>query len=220
MKYGRLTVISEIKPRCECRCDCGNVISVMRCELTHGRKRSCGCLKKEKTHNHVGQKFGKLTVQTQYIKNGKSHAMCLCDCGVEIEASVAHLKCGGKKSCGCMRYERLPRFQSAKNILIRSHRNSAKKRNIQDTLTDDEVVSISMLPCYYCGQKFSREVGWAQESGKLMSNGIDRIDSQIGYESGNCVPCCTQCNKMKMDTSESNFLAQCLKICQYQRLEK
>jgi 5-methylcytosine-specific restriction endonuclease McrA len=29
--------------------------------------------------------------------------------------------------------------------------------------------------------------------------GIDRVDNSIGYTPDNCVPCCTQCNRIKLD---------------------
>ena len=36
-------------------------------------------------------------------------------------------------------------------------------------------------------------------------NGIDRIDSNIGYTVNNCVPCCTICNHMKNDLTTDEF---------------
>ena len=43
-------------------------------------------------------------------------------------------------------------------------------------------------------------------------NGIDRINSSLGYVDGNVVPCCGTCNKMKMAMDESDFKMQVLKI--------
>jgi hypothetical protein len=51
-RYGRLTIIKEIKQknkrRCFlCRCDCGNKITVILKVLRNGNVKSCGCLRKE-----------------------------------------------------------------------------------------------------------------------------------------------------------------------------
>lgn len=45
-------------------------------------------------------------------------------------------------------------------------------------------------PCFYCGiidaEKF---------------NGIDRVDSSVGYIFANCVSCCWNCNDLKSNNS-------------------
>ena len=51
-RYGYLTAI-KINGKCkkgytyECKCDCGNTITVKRYELVRGHKKSCGCKTKE-----------------------------------------------------------------------------------------------------------------------------------------------------------------------------
>lgn len=50
--YGKLTVIGRDKPRSKegngtywnCQCECGNIISVQKSNLTSGNVKSCGCL--------------------------------------------------------------------------------------------------------------------------------------------------------------------------------
>jgi hypothetical protein len=42
--------------------------------------------------------------------------------------------------------------------------------------------------CHYCGDALP-DVGF----------GLDRKDSSLGYNIGNCVPCCTACNKIRGD---------------------
>ena len=43
-------------------------------------------------------------------------------------------------------------------------------------------------------------------------NGIDRVDSDGGYVTGNVVPCCWPCNRMKMDMVHADFLRHVGKI--------
>lgn len=50
--FGRLTVAARAANRGKkvvwlCRCECGNVVSVMGTSLCSGRSRSCGCLHRE-----------------------------------------------------------------------------------------------------------------------------------------------------------------------------
>lgn len=52
IKYGRLTVISFSKienasTMWNCKCDCGNIVTVAGLSLSSGNGKSCGCLQKE-----------------------------------------------------------------------------------------------------------------------------------------------------------------------------
>lgn len=54
-------------------------------------------------------------------------------------------------------------------------------------------------PCHYCGDI-------------IDGGGIDRVDSSVGYEIDNCVPCCGTCNRLKMNLTLSDFFSQINKI--------
>lgn len=67
-RYGRLTIINEIKQigngrRFLCKCDCGNKKEVNLSKLTSDNTKSCGCLQQEsrkkstKTHGMVGSRL-------------------------------------------------------------------------------------------------------------------------------------------------------------------
>jgi hypothetical protein len=65
-------------------------------------------------------------------------------------------------------------------------RNNAKSRGKVFTLTMAEYqVLIESNACHYCGR------------GLPVSGGLDRIDNSLGYEPGNVVPCCTDCNYIR-----------------------
>lgn len=74
---------------------------------------------------------------------------------------------------------------------------NAKNRNLSWELTSQEFYTLVTQPCKYCGQISNIE--------KEEFNGIDRIDSSKGYTIDNCVPCCTQCNTMKLDYTLEDF---------------
>ena len=60
--------------------------------------------------------------------------------------------------------------------------------------------------CFYCGSEPSN-VKKSRSTKKLHLNynGLDRIDSSIGYKKDNVVPCCKICNYMKRSMSQSDF---------------
>ena len=89
-----------------------------------------------------------------------------------------------------------------KKILI-----GAKSRGMSVTMTDEEIMSMTDLPCVYCGK---------ETEDAIRRNGIDRIDSSIGYDLSNCVPCCSICNKSKGQVDPLTFIerAKQISLCQ------
>lgn len=79
---------------------------------------------------------------------------------------------------------------------------SAKKRNIEWGLTNDEFKSIYNEDCHYCGHK----------SNPSDYNGVDRYDNTIGYIVGNCVSACEHCNFYKSDFSVEYWISKLIKI--------
>ena len=58
----------------------------------------------------------------------------------------------------------------------------------ESTLTIEEVANLWTSRCYYCKME--------------LACGIDRADSSKNYQTDNCVPCCTTCNRMKYSISD------------------
>jgi hypothetical protein len=65
--------------------------------------------------------------------------------------------------------------------------NSAKSRNIEFLLTEDDFNIITRKNCYICGK----------ENKEIHKNGIDRFNNDLGYTIENSKPCCGDCNIMK-----------------------
>lgn len=78
---------------------------------------------------------------------------------------------------------------------------SAKKRDIEFSLSESEFVSLCTKPCHYCGC--------------TGISGVDRVDSLGKYEMSNCVPACGRCNKMKLNYSVKEFIEHCRKIVSF-----
>lgn len=68
---------------------------------------------------------------------------------------------------------------------------TARQRGIIFSLTLDQFIEAADKQCYYCGGAFCDPV--------LEGSGLDRIDSNKGYELGNIVSCGFRCNQIKMD---------------------
>lgn len=83
-----------------CKCDCGNTVTATLTDLRTGRRKSCGCLQKER-YNIIGQRFGKLTVIGRESSGSHAKFLCRCDCGSEIIVRGDSLRSGKTISCGC-----------------------------------------------------------------------------------------------------------------------
>lgn len=164
----------------------------------------------------TGKRFGRLVVIrcTGSRKQGKRRFkfwLCQCDCGGFTEVRTAHLTTGQTSGCGCK--QKLPKGESAFNALLASYKRNAKSRNLTFNLTKGQFKRLTQEPCFYCGTEPSMVVDRLRLNGIYVYNGIDRIDSSLGYSIGNCVPCCKTCNWMKCDMNQSDFLVHVHKIC-------
>lgn len=94
------------------------------------------------------------------------------------------------------------------DVKIQNYKCGARKRNLNFNLTDEMCIELFNKPCYYCSLEITDDV----------INGIDRIDSNDHYNIENCVSCCTQCNLMKGDKDQNDFIDICEHIATYNKL--
>jgi len=92
---------------------------------------------------------------------------------------------------------------------IRKTRNGTKKV-LEWKLSKNQYENLIMNICFYCGKEPKIPVGSV-----FYRNGIDRVDSKIGYLIDNCVTCCASCNKMKSNHSQEQFLEKIKDIYDY-----
>jgi len=220
-KFGKLTVIKldhmhkKNGSYWQCSCDCGSdKISIISGKNIRNKKvLSCGCLVRENGYkdrdNLLGETFGNLTVFDFEI-NSKHNLIWLstCSCGNSkiVRCVGASLKNGDFKSCGCVRRKRLGFGESAFNRVYDTYKRRALQKNRSFELSKEEFKNLTSKNCYYCGIEPQQIAVSAKRGyGNYIYNGIDRVNSEVGYEDGNVVPCCGQCNVAKNNYSQMDF---------------
>lgn len=191
-----------------------------------------------KFREHVGKTFNRLQLlDKSYVSvNAAYKAYFKCVCGKEKLINFNSVLSGQTKSCGCQNKEaqlingqkltkRNQRLGSpAKkshghasfNDLYNQYKSGSKHRrdgNLEFNLSKEEFKVLTSSNCYYCNnppnliRKTSKNF-----NGDYLHNGIDRKNSEIGYNKDNSLPCCSFCNYMKLDYSYNEFVNQIEKI--------
>ena len=216
-----------------CQCRCGKQVSVREEHLLTGSSKSCGCAasqikkaKNEKKYGLVNQRFGKLHVlwRTKGPKKTQGRSMkwdCRCDCGKIVSVAGHSLRTGRTRSCGCLQFESasLEPGQSGFNGLLAKYKRHAEQREVVWALTDERFKELTLSSCYYCGAPPKQVCGKHSKIGVFLYNGVDRVNSSVGYVEGNVVPCCGLHNKMKGTLSQSEFIAACKQVAKHRELD-
>ena len=176
-------------------------------KLSKNAKKSNGRLIDE-----TGNKHGMLTV-IRYSGSGKKFRkwhdggaawVCRCDCGKEIVALGTRLRMGIIKSCG--EHWALAKGESSLNAKISVMKHSANRRGYTWNLTKSESRKLLTGNCVYCGREPSVLSRGRTCRDPFVCNGIDRVDNKGGYEIGNVVSCCPDCNRAKRIMGIGQFL--------------
>lgn len=172
-----------------------------------------------------GDFFGKLEViSDKFSVKTKSSSRCYykvkCSCGKIFDTSGTSLRAKNKKSCvtcAMQKREQNKLFISQeqqlynKYIILRS-----KTINLDYDISMEEFLKTIKSDCFYCDSEPVDSVLFSKRkyvnNKPFKVNGIDRVDSNKGYITGNIVPCCTVCNVMKMDLSLKDFFDRINKI--------
>lgn len=96
--------------RWHCLCDCGNEFDAIADNLKKRPGMTCReCANKKRANNqranHVGEKYGKLTILEIVPMDGPTKVRCQCDCGNEYIGCQSDVVIGHTKSCGCLQLE-------------------------------------------------------------------------------------------------------------------
>jgi hypothetical protein len=181
--------------------------------------------------DHTGQKYHNLTMLHPTRSGGGGVGMfwmAQCDCGARKEVRASEVKLGYIKTCGkCEYHSHLLKEAAAKSGINKDpkrplreayarYANDAFNRGLEWKLTPAQFEEIIVQNCSYC-QATPREHYRKARKGKgqglkIIRNGIDRIDNQIGYTLDNCTACCQTCNRMKGTMHVLDFAKQIVKM--------
>lgn len=151
-----------------------------------------------------------------------------CYCGTHFITSKYRVESGHTQSCGCKHSKMLvernqakrgiltkPKNQRLFTIILKNIKSGAASRNLAFELTREQVENLIQQPCTYCGIPHSK-VDYNVDGSELKTNGIDRINSELGYTFENCVPCCRRCNFAKNDMTVAEFIDLCNRVSSFQ----
>ena len=103
-------------------------------------------------------------------------------------------------------------FAVQKNIYW-LYNNGAKRRNIKFDIELGEFILLINMDCEICGSPpMNKRIYKSYKP--LLYNGIDRINNDLGYVSGNIRPCCFKCNRMKSKLTDREFKNHVIRIAQ------
>ena len=188
--------------------------------------------------DRTNKRYGRLLVIMHKGKDirGKHLWLCKCDCGNEKVVVSDNLSSGKSKSCGCLKKEFLSKkgnqfglYKDRQKAMMKVQYSHLKRRHTQNNMTGEVLglntfSELSKSKCKYCGLEHSKEIEDRLNEGKLKKrlsnevlkiNGIDRIDSNIGYTKENSVACCKYCNFAKHTMSEDDFYKWIKRVYKY-----
>lgn len=186
------------------RCVCGKQLLLTAHQVSG--KKVAACSRRCRFGDMVGRRFGRLVVERQtkspagVVSHGR-YWLCRCTCGRSIIKPTRNLRIG--VSCGCT--TRLPNAGASVNSLFSQYRASARRRQLNFTITVVHAAKLFAMSCHYCGRPPSQKYR-VSNSSVLVYNGIDRKNPKLGYEPKNVVSCCKICNQRKRTTPYAEFL--------------
>lgn len=186
-----------------------------------GKKISSEVSKKYK--ELIGLKFGNALILSIEESSKDSRLRVNTKCLHCNEISVRrydHLKrCNPTycKKCQKETYKK-PQKTTPFNKHYGAIKTNANARNLEWSLSKEEVMNITQQNCYYCGAIPAQSITYGRYGHndnkycEYIANGLDRIDSKKGYIIENVVPCCGICNIMKNKFSLELFFDRIGKI--------
>ena len=110
---------------------------------------------------------------------------------------------------------RMRRINSATGmpVLLASLPSRSSCRSVRNKLVRFiiPIICLTGIHCQGLGGACT-ENGQVARNRHGQPNGLDRLDSDKGYDPDSCVPCCWPCNRKKSNTGYEDFIIRCQKI--------
>ena len=179
---------------------CKNIVTGEKkhCEECLGRDRLFDntCYKEKADDTSCCIVCGMTTIEFAKTKTGKESRHCLA-----CYTKMRKVEDGRKRTCAIRGFANPIKYYE-------SYKSDAAKKKRTFDLEYTDFVRIVSQPCHYCGKYKETEF-----------NGVDRVDSSLGYNKENCVPACKLCNLFKSAYTTSEFVNHCKAITKYQTLK-
>lgn len=196
-RFGKLTVIERgedyvskegfHRRRWRCKCDCGNIVSVIENGL-HENK-SCGC---GRYPDLIGKKFEKLTVMEKFgVHTSKGGSTCIiwkceCECGNTTYATTTNLTQGHVKSCGCWKIESQLTHGMTGTRLYRIWNDMRTRCYNKSHKSYKDYGGRGITVCDEWKEDSNKFIEWSLRNGYAESLSLDRKDTNGNYEPSNC----------------------------------
>ena len=76
------------------------------------------------------------------------------------------------------------------------YKSNAKKKNRVFEITKEQYSLMTNTPCYYCERTIT----------ETNKSGMDRVDNDEGYTTDNIISCCGECNRMRGNTGQDEYI--------------
>ena len=198
---------------CECQCPQRTQRMVLGRSLREGTSRSCGCIGSAITNckDETGKEYGKWKVirkepRPPHRSGRGQYFLCECSCSHKTRRIISGnaLRTNTSTNCGCEWRYAVRNSDAPFTMLLGIYSRNAVKRRKPFALTIADIKDLCQQECHYCGQRPSCLLK-PFLSRNFRYNGIDRIDSRLGYARPNCVPCCKTCNTAKLSMTVDEF---------------
>ena len=204
--------------------NCGEIKKINKSDWNNQRIRKCRtCLSIDKKENFVGfeNKTYKV-ISVNYDKSNqnkrKIYYNVVCkNCGAKLVLRKDAIKADtiNGKCCKCMGNNKTPTSDVIYNVSYNRYKQGALSRGFNFDLSKEDFKDLVSKNCTYCGSSPS-EISSLKRYNKtgtpICINGIDRINSNLGYTKENCVSCCEFCNRIKLNYNLDFFYKHIEKI--------
>jgi hypothetical protein len=151
-------------------------------------------------------------------KDTDTHKMCI-QCGETYETEYFMVDGKLNARCDiCRDYKRdYDNNKQRNDVNTDDHkcneiRRRSRRKEIEITITDDEIKKLLQSNCCYCNYK-KVKINKNGEEYHIM--GVDRIDNNKGYIDGNVDSACGICNRCKWKFDQHDFIFFCINIYDY-----
>jgi hypothetical protein len=185
-------------------CICGTERKLRVASVLSGTYKGCGhCVALDRrTVVHIGDKLGCWTILDIKRDRCGLHVYAQCACGRSGWRNYPNLKRKKNSCCKVCAPKKLIKSDMSTRILLRIWKKA------MPWLTHSVANFLSKQLCFYCG---APPANLATVKRKTFENlpvvyqGVDEVVYGAGHVTGNILPCCINCNKVKNDSSLDVF---------------